>query len=141
MVIGAAVLTGIRLGAGGFWPGVAGVLLVFYNVIIHSVTGTAALYATAWTGSRKIGSVEIAASRMAAAVAALLLVQSVETGLLTNRLEEYLLGSIAYLAVVLSAFRLDRSMLLILTGTHAGLWTILYLGQMLAHSVQASSAS
>lgn len=141
MVVAAAVLTGIRLGSSGFWPAVAGVTLVLYNTLIHSVTGTAALYATAWTGSRRIASVETAAARMGAAVAALLLVQSVDVGLFSSRIEEFILGAVAYIAVVFAALRLDRTMLLILSGTHAGLWTILYFGQMLARSVHGAGGS
>lgn len=137
LLVCAAVLTAIRLAGAGFWTALAGVLLVFYHALVHSVTGTAAVYAAAWSGSRRVASIETAAARMGAAVAALLLVQSIETGLFAGRLEEMAMGTVAYLAVILAAFRLDRTLLLILAGSHAGLWMILSLGHVLARQVPA----
>lgn len=114
-------------------------LLVIYNGLLHTGTGVAALLVGGVFLERRFGSVELAAARMFAAVGAFLLVFHLPIDLLTDaKLEEVVLGTLAYLLVVWLSFQLSRTALMVVVGAHFGLWFVVQLGMQLTSWVAAA---
>ena len=58
-----------------------------------------------------------------------------------GRFDELLLGALAYMLVLWGTFRLGRTSLAILAGSHFILWLIVYIGNMLYSQAQLASTA
>jgi hypothetical protein len=111
---------------------VAHSLLVISKGMLQTGTGVVAVVVGAKVLERKLGSFELAASRMLAAIGALLLVLNLRIDFLTTaNLEEWVLGAAAYVCVVWLTFRFTRAELTLVVGAHFVLWVIVELGMQL----------
>lgn len=143
LLILAMIFTGVNAPIGGMNT-VYRVLLTAYNIIIHAGTGVVAVYVASRLLEHRFGSVELAAARMFAAVAGLILVANLHIPIFGSgwaRLNEVILFLLAigvYLVGVAALFNLwDRSRLFFVVGFHALFWLVVQLGMAL-QSVIAS---
>lgn len=112
-------------------------LLAIYNAGLHTCTGVAALALSALLMRRPLGSIEIASSRMFAAVAAFLLIANLRIDLVGHTpIEELALGTIVYVGVVAGAFRIWRRPMMYVVCAHFILWMAVQVGMELTAWVQ-----
>jgi hypothetical protein len=139
-IVGAVLLVGAMVATGINAPNnpVYRILLTAYNALIHSGTGVVAVYIASRLLENRFGSVELAAGRMFAAVAALALIINLRVPFFTgsfaplNGVILLLLAVGAYLTIVAATFKLwDRSRLLFVVGFHAVFWLVVQLGMAL----------
>jgi hypothetical protein len=118
-------------------------LLTLYDALLHTGTGVAAVLVGSMLLERRFGSIELATARMLAAVGAFMLVFHLPISLISaGKLEETVLAGLAYLGMVALTFRLSRNALLIVAGSHFGLWLIVQVGMQLTRwSASAGSAA
>ncbi|MDX9912343.1 MAG: hypothetical protein RBS39_10985 [Phycisphaerales bacterium] len=109
-------------------------VLMAYGIAVHTGLGTVAVVIAAHFAPRHVGNMGVAAARMFVAVSALAAVYSTNM-LLEAKIEESVLGLLAYAGVLLATFRTEPRVLGILAGAHGGLWLIVWLGQVLSASV------
>jgi hypothetical protein len=128
------IATGINAPVGGMNT-VFRILLTIYNTLIHTGTGVCAVYVASRLLENRFGNAELAAGRMFAAVAALLLVANLGIPIFgpswprASELALFLLAIGVYLAMVAWTFALwDRSRLFFVVGFHALFWLIVQLG-------------
>jgi hypothetical protein len=137
LLVGAVVTASINAAAGGFPVA----LLTLYSGVLHTATGLAAVYLTARLAPKPMGSIELAAARIFAAVAAFLLVFSLNIRLVgQTKWEELLLAVAVYVGAVKLLFRLDRESLMRLTLAHFLLWAIIEIGMHLSAWAHRASA-
>jgi len=141
----AGVLTVAAAVAGGITtpgPRVAAVLLTIYNIAFHTGTGVAAVFVAARVLSRPFGQVELAAARMATAVASFALLANLNIALLgTSRWEELVLATIVYVGWVAALFRLWGRELGIVVCAHFGLWVLIGMGVLLSQWASPASTA
>lgn len=119
-------------------------ILAVYSVALHTGTGVVAVYAAALLSHRRVTRVELVAARMLAAVSAIALVTSLRfefwgqpAFLLTA--ERLLLGAGVYLGLVAILFRLTRTLLMYVVGSHFVLWLVVQLGMELSRALGAGT--
>jgi hypothetical protein len=128
LAVTALVITGIYAQNKTFLS----VLLALYNILLHAGTGLAAVAVAARLLDRRPGMLELAGARMLAAVAAYGVVYHLPIHFMSSgKLEEVVLGAMAYLAVVVAAFRIVGPPLVVIVGCHFGLWLVVQIGMEL----------
>ena len=145
LLLGAMIATGINsprgLGAGHV---VFRILLTIYNTLINTGTGVLAVYVSARLLENRLGSPELAGSRMFAAVSAFLFVMSLNINpwgpsWQDKKVEELILALAVYVLVVAVTFKLwDRTRLGFVVGFHAVFWLIVQVGMGLQSVVSAA---
>jgi hypothetical protein len=143
LLVAAMIATGINAPS----RSVARVLLALYNVLLHTGTGVVALFVAAVLSERRLGSFELAASRMFTAVAAFMLIFSLHLNLFGEgyedwKVEELALALLAYGLIVSTSFGLwNWRPLVYVIGSHFVLWLTVYVGMLLAAHVGAVGRS
>lgn len=131
-VVGGFLLVGAVVAAAMNLPNkFPAALLVLYNGMIHTGTGLVAVYLTARLAGMRIGAIDLAAARMLIAVSSFLLLFNLNihiAGSVTNKWEELLIATAAYIGSVAGLFRLWGRNLGILIITHFVLWLVFELG-------------
>jgi hypothetical protein len=119
------------------------ILLVLYNVLLHTGTGVVAVYLAATLLERRVRFVETVAARMLVAVSAMALLISTQIRIFPpkydTKAEEIVLGLAAYGLIVAASFNLwKRLPFLYVVGCHFALWLIVQLGMALSEAVAAA---
>ncbi|MCG3124294.1 MAG: hypothetical protein GIKADHBN_02751 [Phycisphaerales bacterium] len=131
-VVGGFLLVGAIVAAAMNLPNkFPAALLVLYNGMIQTGTGLVAVYLTARLAGMRIGAIDLATARMLVAVSAFLLLFNLNihiAGSVTNKWEELLIATAAYVGSVAGLFRLWGRNLGILVITHFVLWLVFELG-------------
>lgn len=138
LLLGALIATGLTAEAR-----IIALALVLYSTALHTGTGVVAAYVTSLILEHRLSRPEAVAARMFAAVAAMAFVFNLDIHLVgSTKIEETILGVVAYLAVVLGAFRIWHEKLLLLVGSHFVLWLVVRVGMELsAFAARAAAAS
>ncbi len=106
---------------------VARVLSTLYDIAVHSGTGVVALLIASIFTERKFNDIKLGAARMFFMVALLHAIVSTSVPIPT-KIDEWILGLLAYVLMLWGLFRLPRHDLSIIGITHAGLYLIVKLG-------------
>jgi hypothetical protein len=117
------------------------VMLTVYNTLMNTGMGVVALFIAARLLERPFGSVELAAGRMFAAVAAFMLIMSLSLRLTgVGFLDEVAglgLAAAAYLLLVAWTFKLwSRVPLIYVAGAHLMLWLVMLVGMALSAEIK-----
>lgn len=148
LIVGAALLIGAMVAAAMRIANLQGATLsdstlavfyVLFSVLLHTLTGFAALLIGAKIAGRAFGRAELGVARMLVAVGAFALVANLNVPI-PGRIDEYVLAAIAYTLVVWGANRLSRLELGVVVVAHALILIALALGLWL-HGVYASSVA
>lgn len=120
---------------------VLGPVLTLYNTLLHTGTGVVAVFLAGHLTEHRVGRVELAAARMFAAVAAFSLIFHLRILLIGNtKIEETILGVVAYLVIVVGTFRIWRERLFFVVGSHFILWMLVQVGMALSAAVARANA-
>lgn len=102
-------------------PWYAGLLATVLGCVLHTITGLGALGVAGYFLERPIGRVDLAATRVLAAVGAFALLFNINTTVL-GHFDESALAMAAYLGVVILFFRVHGGETLLIGVSHALLW-------------------
>lgn len=142
MVVGTVLLVTalIATGFNADQPRFARVMVLLYNTLLHSGTGVVALFIAATLLKMKLGSFELAASRMFAAVSAFAVMIAFRLSLFNiqwlDTILVLILATAAYGLLVCTLFGLwKKEPLAYVVGSHFFLWLIVAVGTELAKYV------
>lgn len=111
-------------------------LLVLYNGFLHTGTGVAAVGVGAVIAGKRVGPLDLAASRMFAAVAGMLLLANCTINLIGNtRIDELTLGAIVYIAIVAGTFRFWGQTLATVVSAHFVFWLVVQVGMEITAAI------
>ena len=120
---------------------VLGSLLVLYNGFLHTGTGVAALGVGAVVTNKRLGPLDLAASRMFAAVSGLLLLTNCTINIVGRTpIEELALGAVVYAAIVAGTFRLWGQTLATVASAHFFFWLIVRVGMEITQHIGRAPA-
>ena len=132
LAISAMVLTGMmaaKPSSATFWYIVGRIVVVAFNVLLHTGTGVVAVLLAAKLLEQKIGRLDYAAGRMFVAVSAAWLGFSVEVPVpVVGVLLKIVLAVLAYAGCVLILFKADRRDVFTIGGLHIALIMFLEIG-------------
>ncbi len=119
------------------------IILLLYNTLLHTGTGVVALFIAATLQKKNLGSFELAASRMFAAVAAFAMMSAFKLHLFSyqglNSTVVLFFAAAAYGILVATLFGLwKREPLGYVVGAHFGLWLIVAVGSLMAVVAQST---
>ncbi len=136
--LSAMVICALGPGAGR----TAAVVLVFYQCLLHTVTGTTAVLIAARFAERPMGCPELAAARMLVAVASFSLAINLDVPIPSlGRSDEALLAVAAYVLSLWVLFRWGRRDLFVVSSSHAVLWFAVWLGSKIELWASASAVA
>jgi hypothetical protein len=144
LTVGAMVVAGLAMPGGAAWYVVlGGVVLVLYNVAVHTATGFGAVAIAARVCEQRLGSFEQAAARIFTAYAVFELVRHVQIPALGRfgPTVVHVLAGGAYFLAVWGLFRKSRAVTLLIVLTHFVLWIVFELGMVLSGAVHAARAA
>jgi len=135
LLVAAMIATGMQPAFSGLQR-LLQILFVLYSTLLHTGTGVVAVFIAATLLSTRLGSFELAAARMFAAVGAFSLMLSLQMSLFgvlwLDRIFVLLLASAAYVLLVASTFNLwKKHPLAYVVGSHFFLWLIVAIGLLL----------
>jgi hypothetical protein len=122
------------------------IALALYMTLLHAGTGVVAVFVAALLLRSRVGSPELAAARMFTAVAAFMLVWNLKINIFGEGwghlvIEELVLATLAYVAIVAVTFRLFKWLpLAYVIGTHFVLWLVVQVGMELSSAVGRAPA-
>lgn len=117
-------------------------LLVLYNGFLHTGTGVAALGVGSVVAGKRLGPLDLATSRMFAAVAGLLLLTNCTINIFgTTPIEELVLGAIVYAAIVAGTFRFWGQTLATVASAHFLMWLIVKIGMEITQHIGRTPAA
>lgn len=126
-------------------PGVgrsAAVVAVFYQCLLHTVTGTTAVLIGARLAERPMGCPELAAARMLVAVGCFSLAINLDVPIpYLGRSDEAALAVVAYVAALWVLFRWSRRDLFVVAASHSALWFAVWLGSKIELWAAASAVA
>jgi hypothetical protein len=137
LLLAAMVATGVNYETKRFLR----IALTLYTAFLHTGTGVVAAYVAAILTATRVRNLELTAARIFAAVAAFLLIFRLNINFFGPkyanwRIEELLLATLVYLAIIAASFKLlKRNPLVFLVGVHFILWMVVQVGMELARSV------
>lgn len=143
LIIAGAVLTLAAAGFTGYHApshAIARVLSTLYDIAIHTGTGVVALMIASIFTDRKFNDVKTGAARMFFLVALLHAIVSTNVPIPT-KIDEWILGLLAYVLALWGLFRLPRHDLSVIGITHAGLYLIVKLGPTLDDFIAGAPAA
>jgi hypothetical protein len=149
LLVGAMIAAGVNAPAGGGGLQIAyRVALALYETMIHTGTGVFALYLASKLVDNRFGEVELAASRMFAAVSAVAFLLHLKLSFFGGRFQQIdqiivlLLAIGGYVLIVATSFKLwDRTRLFYVVGFHAIFWLVVKMGMALQGLVAAASVA
>ena len=146
LAIATMVLTGMtasRLASASFWFVAGSIVVVAFNILLHTGTGVVAVLLAAKLLEQKIGRLDYGAGRMFVAVAAAWLGFSVEVPVpVIGVLLKIVLAMLAYAGCVLILFKADRRDVFTIGGLHLALIAFLQIGiQITAEVARAAPAA
>ena len=140
-LLSALIATGVTAPEGSGAGAIAKlVILTLYFTALHTGTGLVAVMLGAFFTESRFSRAELAAARIFLCVAIFEFISHLNVPI-PGRFDELLLGALAYMLVLWGTFRLGRTSLAILAGSHFILWLIVYIGNMLYSQAQRASAA
>ncbi|MBX3357387.1 MAG: hypothetical protein KF745_03065 [Phycisphaeraceae bacterium] len=138
--LAAMITAGVNVPAGkSFWLIVGSVLLVIYEVLVHTGTGVVAVAVSARICEQKFGNFELAVSRVFAAFSAFELAFQLSLRIpAVGVWAAFVIGPAAYWVLIWALFRKSRTITTLIVLCHVVLWLIIQLGMQLSAMVQSA---
>lgn len=143
LLLFALIAAGVSAGGQGygFWGSFGKIILAFWEAVVHTGSGVAAVAIAAWMLGQRFGSLEFAIGRMFVAFVVFLFVMQLDVPpKYIGDIVRIILAGLVYWTAVMIMFRKSPREASMIGIAHAALWLFVKLGLLLAGTVTAAPA-